>query len=70
MALTAGELRAFLKDKLAPFEQPRQIEFRDDLPRTLIGKPSRRALVALEMRRLNAEDAAIRLHPPSEGNSL
>jgi long-chain acyl-CoA synthetase len=70
VALTAGELRAFLKDKLAPFEQPRQIEFRDDLPRTLIGKPSRRALVAEEMRRLNAEDAAIRLNPPSEGNRL
>jgi long-chain acyl-CoA synthetase len=70
MALTAAELRAFLKDKLAPFEQPRQIEFRDDLPRTLIGKPSRRALVVEEMRRLNAEDAAIRVHSPSEGNSL
>jgi long-chain acyl-CoA synthetase len=52
--LTAAELRAFLKDQLAPFEQPRRIEFRDTLPHTLMGKPSRRALIALEMRRLNA----------------
>jgi long-chain acyl-CoA synthetase len=56
-ALTAGQLRAFLKDKLAPFEQPRQIEFRDELPRSLIGKPLRRELLAEEMRRLNAAAA-------------
>lgn len=54
--LTSAKLRAFLKDKLAPFEQPRQIEFRDELPRTLIGKPSRHALIVEEMRRLNEAD--------------
>jgi long-chain acyl-CoA synthetase len=53
--LTAGELRSFLRDKLAPFEQPKAIEFRNELPLTWLGKPSRRALVAEEMRRLNAE---------------
>ena len=52
-SLTSGQLRAFLRDKLAPFEQPRQIEFRGELPRTLIGKPSRHALIVEEMRRLN-----------------
>jgi len=52
-SLTSGQLRSFLRDKLAPFEQPRQIEFRDELPRTLIGKPSRHALIVEEMRRLN-----------------
>jgi long-chain acyl-CoA synthetase len=51
--LTPGELRAFLRDKLAPFEQPKAIEFRDQLPLTWLGKPSRRDLVAEEMRRLN-----------------
>ena len=51
--LTAGELLAFLRDKLAPFEQPKAIEFRDELPLTWLGKPSRRDLVAEEMRRLN-----------------
>jgi long-chain acyl-CoA synthetase len=59
--LSAAELRAFLKDKLAPFEQPKRIVFRDALPKTFIGKPSRRSLIAQEMRRLNAGTS-----PPSE----
>ncbi len=54
-ALSAAELRSFLRDKLAPFEQPKAIEFRDELPLTWLGKPSRRAQDAEEMRRLNAE---------------
>ncbi|MCG8544425.1 MAG: AMP-binding protein, partial [Alphaproteobacteria bacterium] len=49
--LTSAELRAFLKDKLAPFEMPSKVEFRDSLPHTLIGKPSRRDLIAEEERR-------------------
>ena len=57
-SLTSAQLRSFLRDKLAPFEQPRQIEFRDELPRTLIGKPSRHALIVEEMRRLNEESSA------------
>ena len=57
-SLTSGQLRSFLRDKLAPFEQPRQIEFRDELPRTLIGKPSRHALIVEEMRRLNETTSA------------
>ncbi len=57
-ALTAGELRAFLKDKLAPFEVPRKVEFRKDIPKTLVGKPLRRQLVEEERRRLAARDAA------------
>jgi long-chain acyl-CoA synthetase len=52
--LTAAELRAFLADKLSPIEMPRRIEFRDALPHTLVGKASRRELIAEEMRRLNA----------------
>ena len=44
--LTAGELRAFLKDKLASFEIPRRIEFRGTLPKTLIGKISKLELVS------------------------
>ena len=51
--LKPGELKRFLKDKLAPYEQPRRIEFRDELPVTYIGKHSRRDLVAEEVRRLN-----------------
>ena len=56
-ALTAGELRAFLKDKLAPFEIPRQVEFREDIPKTLVGKPLRRLLVEEERRRQAAASA-------------
>ena len=51
--LKPGELKRFLKDKLAPYEQPKRIEFRDELPVTYIGKHSRRDLVAEEVRRLN-----------------
>jgi long-chain acyl-CoA synthetase len=56
-SLTVAELRAFLKDKLAPFEQPKQVELRDQLPQSWLGKPSKRALVAEELRRINAAPA-------------
>ncbi|HMB77150.1 MAG TPA: long-chain fatty acid--CoA ligase [Kiloniellaceae bacterium] len=45
-SLTGGQLRAFLKDKLAAFEQPRSVEFRKALPLTLIGKVSKKDLLA------------------------
>jgi long-chain acyl-CoA synthetase len=54
-ALTAGELRGFLHDKLASFEIPRRVEFRDEIPKTLIGKPSRRELIAEELAKAEAE---------------
>ena len=57
--LTTTELRAFLKNKLAPFEIPRDIEFRDEIPKTLVGKPSRRALVAEELQRQERRKAQI-----------
>jgi long-chain acyl-CoA synthetase len=42
--LTAPELNEFLKDKLSPIERPKQVEFRDSLPKTMIGKLSKKAL--------------------------
>jgi long-chain acyl-CoA synthetase len=42
--LQAAELRAFLSAKLASYKVPKQIEFRDDLPKTNVGKILRRAL--------------------------
>ena len=45
-SVTASELRSFLQDKLAPFEIPRRIEFRTDLPKTLIGKIAKKELLA------------------------
>ena len=38
---TADELKAFVKDKLAPYKYPRQIEFVQDLPKTATGKIQR-----------------------------
>ncbi|MBX3636508.1 MAG: benzoate-CoA ligase family protein [Rubrivivax sp.] len=38
---TADELKAFVKDKLAPYKYPRQIEFLADLPKTATGKIQR-----------------------------
>jgi long-chain acyl-CoA synthetase len=49
--LDEREILAFLKDKLSPIEMPRLIEFRDSLPKTLIGKASRKALLEEEARR-------------------
>jgi long-chain acyl-CoA synthetase len=41
---TADELIAFCREQLAPFKVPKTIEFRDALPKTLIGKVLRRQL--------------------------
>jgi long-chain acyl-CoA synthetase len=46
--LDAEGLRAFLQDKLSTIEQPKQVEFRDELPKTLIGKLNRKALLEEE----------------------
>ncbi len=56
-SITAAELRRFLRDKLAPFETPRQIEFRDTLPKTLIGKLSKKELIAEELAKASAAEA-------------
>jgi len=42
--LTEAELIIFLKDKLSVIEQPDSYEFRDELPKTLIGKLSKKEL--------------------------
>lgn len=47
-ALTEDELSQFLKDKLSPIERPEFIEFRDELPKTMIGKLSKKELAAEE----------------------
>ena len=45
---TPEQLRNFLADYLSKIELPREIEIRETLPRTMIGKLSRQALVAEE----------------------
>jgi len=42
--LTEAELRKFLAARLASYKVPKQIEFRDELPKTNVGKILRRAL--------------------------
>jgi long-chain acyl-CoA synthetase len=45
---TAEEIRSFAKERLAQYKVPRAIEFRDDLPKSMIGKVLRRKLVEEE----------------------
>lgn len=53
---TADELIAFCKQNLAPYKVPRSLEFRDALPKTMIGKILRRELVAEEKAKLAAAE--------------
>ena len=43
---TAEELRMYCREQLAPYKVPARIEFRSELPKTMVGKVLRRALVA------------------------
>jgi long-chain acyl-CoA synthetase len=52
--LTADELRNFCKERLAPFKIPREWEFREDLPKTMVGKVLRRVLVEEEKQKQKA----------------
>jgi long-chain acyl-CoA synthetase len=45
---TAEEIIAFCRENLAPYKVPRFVEFRSDLPKTMVGKVLRRALVEEE----------------------
>ncbi len=46
--VTADELRAHSAERLASFKRPHEIEFRQSLPKTLIGKTLRKELAAEE----------------------
>lgn len=46
---TEAELRAFCKERLAPYKVPTSVEFRKELPKTQVGKVLRRQLVQEEM---------------------
>lgn len=43
---TEAELRAYCKERLAPYKVPAKVEFRKDLPKTMVGKVLRRVLAA------------------------
>ena len=42
--VSEADLRAFSREKLAPYKVPAKVEFRAELPKTMIGKVLRRAL--------------------------
>jgi len=55
---TAEDIRAHCEHHLAPFKRPKEIEFRDSLPKSLIGKTLRRQLAQEEKaKRKNAVPA-------------
>jgi long-chain acyl-CoA synthetase len=41
---TEAELLAFCKGQMAPYKRPRYVEFRDDIPTSMMGKVLRRVL--------------------------
>jgi long-chain acyl-CoA synthetase len=51
------ELRTFLTDKLAKYEMPTEMEIRASLPKTPVGKLSKKELVAEEMAKRLATEA-------------
>lgn len=56
--LAEGELMEFLESRISRHELPREIEFRDTLPKTLVGKLSKKELVEEETAKYNAINAA------------
>ncbi len=52
---TPDELVEFCRSNLAPYKVPKSIEFRDSVPKTLVGKPLRRQLRAEELEKLKVK---------------
>ncbi len=55
---TVEEIKEFCKLHLAPYKLPREIEFRAELPKTMVGKVLRRVLVDEEKQKWAAKKAA------------
>ncbi len=55
---TAEAIREFCKKHLSPYKVPRDIEFRAELPKTMVGKVLRRVLVEEEKQKQAAKQAA------------
>jgi long-chain acyl-CoA synthetase len=58
-SLTAEELRLHCKQQLAPFKVPSEVEFRSELPKSMVGKVLRRALVEEHRARLESGERAV-----------
>ena len=55
--ITVAELAAFCRSKLASYKVPRMFEFRDELPKSLVGKVLRRALREEEEKKQQEEES-------------
>jgi long-chain acyl-CoA synthetase len=55
-APSTDEIRAYCRDRLAPYKVPAHIEFRTELPKTMVGKVLRRALVAETVTKVSAKN--------------
>ncbi|MFZ2097864.1 MAG: long-chain fatty acid--CoA ligase [Anaerolineales bacterium] len=53
---TEEEIRDYCKKNMAPFKVPTEVEFRDELPKTTVGKVLRRELVRQHMEKLNSKN--------------
>ena len=49
-SVTEDELRAYCRERLAPYKVPVKVDFRQDLPKSMVGKVLRRLLAAEERR--------------------
>jgi long-chain acyl-CoA synthetase len=52
---TEDEIIDFCKDKLASYKRPKILEFRDDIPKSSVGKILRKVLRAEELEKMNKE---------------
>jgi long-chain acyl-CoA synthetase len=55
---SAAEIKEFCKQHLAPYKVPREVEFRTELPKTMVGKVLRRVLIEEEKQKSGATTAA------------
>ena len=62
--ITGDELIAFCRENLAAYKVPRQVEFRSELPKSMVGKFLRRVLVEEEKAKMAAKEQS------SAGRSL
>ena len=56
--LTEKEIIAHCKERLAAYKVPRMVEFRDELPKTMVGKVLRKELRAEELRKIKGKKEA------------
>ncbi|MBC7224208.1 MAG: long-chain fatty acid--CoA ligase, partial [Anaerolineae bacterium] len=52
---TEEEIIEYCRQNLAKYKVPRLVEFRDELPKTMVGKILRRALVEEERKKLESQ---------------